>query len=74
MPYIDNVVNFCGVGFIESMLEPHAREAAGMNSTDIGYIFFILGSVCFVGMLVTGYVSYQLLKNLLFSKKEFAGV
>ena len=63
MPYIDNIVNFCGVGFIESMLEPHAREAASMDSTDVSYIFFILGSVCFFGMLITGYVSTQLAKN-----------
>ena len=66
MPYIDNIVNFSGVGFIGAMLEPHAREAAGMNSTDISNIFFILGSVCFVGMLITGYVSKQLAKNTSF--------
>ena len=27
MPYVDNIVCFCGYGFIESMLEPHAKEA-----------------------------------------------
>ena len=55
-PYIDNVVNFCGFGFIESMLEPHAREAAGMGSADVRNIFVILGAVYFVGMLLAGYV------------------
>ena len=56
-PYLDNVVNFCGFGFIESMLEPHAREAAGLSAADVKNIFVILGAVYFVGMLVAGYVS-----------------
>ena len=29
MPYVDNIVCFCGYGFIESMLEPHLKDAAG---------------------------------------------
>ena len=58
-PYIDNVVNFCGFSFIESMLEPHAREAAGMSPVDVRNIFVILGAVYFVGMLLAGYVSEE---------------
>ena len=38
------------------MLEPHAREAAGMGSADVRNIFVILGAVYFVGMLLAGYV------------------
>ena len=56
-PYIDNVVNFCGYGFIESMLEPHAREAASMSPTDVRSIFVIIGAVYLVGMFFAGYVS-----------------
>ena len=56
-PYVDNVVNFCGLGFFESMLEPHAMDAAAMSPTDVRYIFVILGSVYFVGMNFAGYVS-----------------
>jgi predicted MFS family arabinose efflux permease len=68
VPYIDNVINFCGFGFIESMLEPHAREAAAMSADEIGYVFIIIGAVYFFSMLIAGYVSdssitCQLLKS-----------
>ena len=53
------MVNFCGFGFIESMLEPHAREAAGLSAADVRNIFVILGAVYFVGMLLAGYVSVK---------------
>ena len=53
------MVNYCGIGFIESMLEPHARDAAGMTPEDIRNIFVINGSVYFAGMLLAGYVSDQ---------------
>ena len=56
-PYIDNVVCLCGLGFIESMLEPHAREAAGLSAADVRNIFVILGAVYLLGMLLAGYVS-----------------
>ena len=51
------MVNFCGFSFIESMLEPHAREVAGMSTADVRNIFVILGAIYFVGMLLAGYVS-----------------
>ena len=39
------------------MLEPHAREVAGMSTADVRNIFVILGAIYFVGMLLAGYVS-----------------
>ena len=57
IPYLDNVVNFCGVSFFESMVEPHAMATTCMSGTDIRNIFVILGSVYFVGMNFAGYVS-----------------
>ena len=41
------------------MLEPHAREAAGLSAADVRNIFVILGAVYFVGMLLAGYVSVK---------------
>ena len=58
-PYVDNVVNFCGFAFFESMLEPHARQAAGMSPEDVRNIFVINGAVYFAGMLLAGYVSEE---------------
>ena len=57
VPYIDNVVNLCGFGFIEAMLEPHARKNAGLSPINIRNIFFTNGSAYFVGTLIAGYVS-----------------
>ena len=53
------MVNFCGVSFFESMVEPYAMAATCMNGKDIRNIFVILGSVWFVGMSFAGYVSEQ---------------
>ena len=54
MPYIDNVINFFGFGFVEAMLEPHARDIVG--HANISYLFFTNGAFYFVGMVVAGYV------------------
>ena len=51
------MVSFCGIGFIESMLEPHAREDAGLSAVDVRSIFVILGAIDLLGMLLAGYVS-----------------
>ncbi len=56
MPYLDNVVNFCGFGFIESMLEPHAREAGGLTASEISTVFVIVGAVYFFSMLAAGWL------------------
>jgi hypothetical protein len=32
---LDNFVCFCGNGMIESMLEPHLKESAGANQTQV---------------------------------------
>ena len=38
------------------MMEPHARQAAGMSPEDVRNIFVINGAVYFAGMLLAGYV------------------
>ncbi len=35
MPYVDNVVCFCGYGFLESMLEPHMKNSAGATQLEV---------------------------------------
>ena len=57
MPFIDNLVCFCGNGMIESMLEPHLKDAAGATQTDVGLTFLILGGVYMATTPITGYVS-----------------
>ncbi len=57
LPYLDNVVNFCGYGFIEAMMEPHAREAAGLTPAETSSVFIIIGAVYFFSMLEAGWVS-----------------
>jgi hypothetical protein len=57
MPYIDNVITFCGFSFIEAMLEPHAREVALMSGTEISNVFVIIGAVYLVFSIIAGQVS-----------------
>ncbi len=42
-PFVDQVVINLGVGFVESMLEPHARSRAGMPRLEVGAVFLLWG-------------------------------
>ena len=64
MPFIDNFIVFCGDGMIESMLEPHMKDAAGASQLDVGVAFLILGGLYMTSSLIAGFVS---LKTLLIS-------
>ena len=57
MPFLDNFICFCGNGMIESMLEPHLKDAAGATQTEVGLTFLILGGVYMATTPITGYVS-----------------
>ena len=59
MPYIDNVICFCGFGMIESMLEPHA-SAAGASQWQIGLNFLLMGLTYMVTTPAAGFVSILL--------------
>ena len=41
---------------IESMLEPHLKDSAGANQTEVGLTFLILGGVYMATTPITGYV------------------
>ena len=56
MPFLDNFICFCGNGMIESMLEPHLKDSAGANQTEVGLTFLILGGVYMATTPITGYV------------------
>ncbi len=56
MPFIDNFICFCGDGMIESMLEPHMKNAAGSSQYDVGIAFLILGALYMSCSLIAGFV------------------
>lgn len=56
MPFIDNFICFSGNGMIESMLEPHLKNAAGATQMEVGLTFLILGGVYMVSTPVAGYI------------------
>ena len=59
MPFLDNFICFCGNGMIESMLEPHLKDSAGANQTQVGLTFLILGGVYMATTPITGFVRIQ---------------
>ena len=56
MPFVDNFICFCGNGMIESMLEPHLKDA-GATQSQVGLTFLILGGVYMVTTPISGFVS-----------------
>ena len=62
MPFIDNLICFCGTGMVESMLEPHLKSA-GATQMQVGLTFFILGGVYMFLTPVTGYVCKSVLQS-----------
>ncbi len=55
-PYLDNVALQAGYGFVEAMLEPHAKEAAGMTQAQVGWAFLIMGASYMVQAPIVGHV------------------
>lgn len=54
MPYVDNIINFVGYGFIEAMIEPHLDEA-GATQAQVGFFFLIMGALYMVTTPIIGY-------------------
>ena len=55
MPFVDLFAGLCGVGMIESMLEPHLRET-GASTLTIGLSFLGFGCCYMIGNIVFGRV------------------
>ena len=56
MPFVDNFFAFCGNGMIESMMEPHLKDA-GATQTQVGYSFLLNGLVYMITSPIIGFVS-----------------
>ena len=56
-PYTILALINAGYGFIEAMLEPHAKAAAGMTQGQVGIAFFTMGGSYMVTASVLGQVS-----------------
>ena len=56
LPYLDNFLIHCGIGMIESMLEPHLKQNAGATQTDVGIAFLIYGGVYMISSPIAGLV------------------
>ncbi len=44
-PFVDQMALHLGIGFVESMLEPHARTEVGMSKLEVGAVFLCWGTV-----------------------------
>ena len=55
--FVDNLICFMGNGMIDSMLEPHLRDAVGATQIEIGVTFMIDGIVYTISGIGAGYVS-----------------
>lgn len=62
MPFVDNFICFCGNGMVESMLEPHLKEA-GATQSQVGLTFLILGGVYMATTPIAGYVTLNCLNT-----------
>ena len=58
MPFVDLFAGLCGVGMIESMLEPHLRET-GASTLTIGLSFLGFGCSYMIGNIVFGRVLFE---------------
>ena len=52
----DNIALQCGYGLISSMLEPHAKSAAGLTQVHVGMVFLTLGAAYMVQAPIIGQV------------------
>lgn len=55
-PLVDNLVGQFVFGFTDTMMGPHAKEAAGMTQEQVGTAFLLVGLAYMVGSLLTGIV------------------
>ena len=68
VPFVDLFACLCGVGMIESMLEPHLRES-GASTLTIGLSFLGFGCCYSVGNMVFGRVRIEI-DRLIFLVRE----
>ena len=54
-PFVDLFSALCGIGMLESMLEPHLRET-GASNVDIGFSFLLYGCCYIIGNMPFGLV------------------
>ena len=72
-PFLDNFFCLCGVGMIESMLEPHLKQKAGASQAAVGNTFSIFGGVYLLSSPIGGLVrsTSYVLTCFNFRKVEF---
>ena len=58
LPLFDNFVIVNGSGILESMLEPHMKNFAGANQSEVGLAFLLLGGSYLLISLISGFVSF----------------
>ena len=56
IPFLDLFAGLCGVGMIESMLEPHLRES-GASTMGVGLSFLAFGFCHMAGAMLLGQVT-----------------
>ena len=55
LPFLDLFISLCGIGMLESMLEPHLKQT-GASTSDVGISFLIYGGCYMLGMILAGLV------------------
>ena len=58
LPFLDLFAALCGNGMLESMLEPHLKNA-GAGTTDTGITFLVFGCTYMIGNFFFGVVNFQ---------------
>ncbi len=53
---VSNAVMQCCFGFIEAMLAPYAKKAAGMTQAEVGVAFFLMGLAYMITVFSIGQV------------------
>ena len=69
-PFVDLFACLCGVGMIESMLEPHLRES-GASTLTIGLSFLGFGCCYSVGNMVFGRVRIEIDRLIFLVRERF---
>jgi hypothetical protein len=52
----------CGIGILESMLEPHLKKAAGATQMEVGVAFLLLGGLFMMANPIAGWVTVSISK------------
>ncbi len=58
LPYVDNAVCFCGVGFVEAMVEPHMRHETNATPLQVSAMFLIVGVSYMISSALAGMVTH----------------